>query len=102
VSLITDPHVDVSSITTDAQVILLDLKFNGISGLDVLKDIRRRNPSLPVLIVTGHREEMAASIEAALEINAHACLYKPLEIPRLLDMLAQIQRERLRNLIKEK
>lgn len=102
VSQITDPHVDVSLITTDAQVILLDLKFNGISGLDVLKDIRKNNPSLPVLMVTGHRQEMASSIEAALQINAHACLYKPLEIPKLLDMLAQLQRERLRSLIKEK
>jgi len=102
VSLVTDPHVDVNSITSEAQVILLDLKFNGISGLDVLKDIRKNNPSLPVLMVTGHRQEMAPAIEAALQINAHACLYKPLEIPKLLDMLASLQLERLRGLIKDK
>ncbi len=99
---ITDPHVDVNSIITDAQVVLLDLKLNGISGLDVLKDIRKNNPSLPVLMVTGYREEMAESIKAALEINAYACLYKPLEIPQLLEMLVQLQGERLRSLIKEK
>ena len=99
---ITDPHVDMKSIIIYAQVILLDLKFNGISGLDVLKDIRKNNPILPVLMVTGHRHEMEASIEAALQINAQACLYKPLEIPKLLGMLAQLQKERLRGLLKKK
>ncbi len=100
VTQVADPHVDVNSITTDAQVILLDLKLNSISGLDILKEIRRNNPTLPVLMVTGHGQEMAESIKAALEINAYACLYKPLEIPQLLEMLAQLQKERLRGLIK--
>jgi CheY-like chemotaxis protein len=102
VTQITDPHVDVNSFTTNAQVVLLDLKFNGISGVDVLMDIRKNNPALPVLMVTGHRQEMAKSIEAALQINAQACLYKPLEIPRLLEMLAGLQKERLRSLLKKK
>ena len=102
VAQITDPYVDVNSITTEAQVILLDLKFNGISGLDILKEIRKNNPTLPVLMVTGYRDEMAASIQSALEINAYTCLYKPLEIPQLLEMLAQLQKERLRGLLKEK
>lgn len=102
VTQITDPHVDVDSFTTNAQVILLDLKFNGINGVDVLKDIRKKNPTLPVLMVTGHRQEMAPAIEAALQINAHACLYKPLEIPKLLQILADLQKVRLRGLLKKK
>jgi DNA-binding NtrC family response regulator len=100
VAQVNDPHVAVTSITMDAQVILLDLKFNGISGLDVLKDIRKENPSLPVLMVTGHRDEMVDSIKAAMDINAYACLYKPLEIPQLLEMLTELQKEHLRDLIK--
>jgi CheY-like chemotaxis protein len=100
VAQITNPHVDVDLMTTDAQVILLDVKFDGISGLDVLKDIRKNNPTLPVLMVTGYRKEMAAAIQAALEINAYACLYKPLEIPQLLQMLAELQVKNLRGLLK--
>ena len=102
VAQVTDPHVDVAAITTDAQVILLDLKFNGISGLDVLREIRKDNPSLPVLMVTGHRDEMSESINLAMAINAYACLYKPLEIPQLLEMLAHLQKTNLRELIKAK
>ena len=97
---VNDPHVDANLMTIDAQVILLDIKFNGISGLDVLKQIRKNNPTLPVLMVTGYRKEMASAIQAALEINAYTCLYKPLEIPQLLQMLTELQTTRLRGLLK--
>lgn len=100
VTQVTDPHTAVDSFTESAQVILLDMKLNGLTGLDVLKEIRKNHSSLPVLMVTGHRQEMTPAIEAALQINAQACLYKPLEIPRLLDMLSDIQKNRLRTLLK--
>ena len=100
VTQVTDPHIEVNLMTLDAQVILLDIKFNGISGVDVLKEIRKNNPTLPVLMVTGYRKEMAAAIQAALEINAYACLYKPLEIPQLLQMLTELQKKNLRSLLK--
>ncbi|MBV5267135.1 MAG: response regulator, partial [Burkholderiaceae bacterium] len=100
VAQINDPHIQVDLITSEAQVILLDLKFNGISGMDLLKDIRRNNPTLPVLLVTGHRTEMEAILHTALEIDAFPCLYKPLEIPRLLQMLSEFQTKRLRGLLK--
>ena len=100
VAQINDPYVNVDLITTDAQVVLLDIKFNGISGLDVLRNIRKNNPLLPVLMVTGYRKEMAGAIQAALEINAYTCLYKPLEIPQLLQMLTELQITHLRSLLK--
>ncbi len=93
---ISDPHAAVELITADAQVIMLDMKLNGLSGLDVLKQIRQHHPDLPVLMVTGYRQEMQAAIQAALEIKAYTCLYKPLEIPTLLQMLSDIQVKRLR------
>jgi two-component system response regulator HydG len=102
VSLISDPHTPVEQITSEAQVILLDIKLNGIGGLQVLKEIRAQYPVLPVLMVTGYRQEMTTTIQAALEINAYACLYKPLEIPELLQTLSKLQLERLRDVIKNR
>jgi two-component system, NtrC family, response regulator HydG len=96
---VTDPHADVELMAAESQVILLDMKLNNINGLDVLKNIRMRYPSLPVVLVTSYRQEMAETIRAALEINAHACLYKPLVIPELLDRLAQLQLTRLRGVL---
>lgn len=102
VAQFTDPHTDVEQMAADAQIILLDLKFKHTDGLEVLKEIRKRYPALPVLLVTGYREEMATVIQGALEINAYACLYKPLEIPQLLQMLSEVQLKRLRKLLKSK
>jgi len=99
---ISDPHADVELITSEAQIILLDLKLNDVSGVDVLKQIRQRYPDLPVLMVTAYRQEMAAAIQAALAINAFTCLYKPLEIPALLQTLADLQLKRLRKVIRKK
>jgi hypothetical protein len=53
-------------------------------------------------MVTAYRQEMAAAIQAALAINAFTCLYKPLEIPALLQTLSDLQLKRLRKVIKKK
>jgi two-component system, NtrC family, response regulator HydG len=100
VTQITDPHVDMMPIASESQVILLDMKLNSVNGLDVLKDIRTRYPKLPVLLVTGYREQMSAAIQGALDIDAFTCLYKPLEIPQLLQMLTELQTTHLRGLLK--
>ena len=102
VKQITDPHADVEWMASESQVVLLDMKLNGISGFDLLKIIRARYPSLPVLLVTGYRQEMAETIRAAQEIGAYACLYKPLELPALLEKLAHFQLERLRGALGKK
>ena len=102
VKQVCDPHAEVELITAEAQVILLDMKLNGVSGVDVLKQIRQHYPDLPVLMVTAYRQEMAAAIQAALDIHAFTCLYKPLEIPLLLQTLADLQLKRLRKVIKKK
>jgi DNA-binding NtrC family response regulator len=70
--------------------------------MEVLREFRVRYPALPVLLVTGYRQEMLAAIQVALDIGAYACLYKPLEIPALLQTLAQLQLKRLRGAIKRK
>jgi len=98
----SDPHGDVNLIACDAQVILLDMKLADVNGLDILKEIRQNNPELPVVLITAYRHEMSAAIQAALEIKAYTCLYKPLEVPALLQMLAELQLKRLRKAIGRK
>ncbi|MFM8322834.1 MAG: response regulator [Chloroflexota bacterium] len=102
VNLITDPHTDIQHITSKAQTVLLDMKLNSISGLDILKEIRASYPTLPVLLITGYRHEMADIIEAALDVHAYACFYKPLEIGELLQRLTEIRTHRLREALHER
>lgn len=100
VTKIVDPHVDVDQIILDAQIVLLDMNLNHITGYDVLKEIRQRHPTLPVLLVTGYRREMTTAVQQALEFNAYACLYKPLVIPELLETLAEIKSARMKELLR--
>lgn len=83
------------NVEPEGQIVLLDMKLNGVNGLDILKQMREKHPGLPVILVTGHRQEMGSLIEAALGISAYACLYKPLEIDKLLGLLAGLRRQEL-------
>lgn len=95
VTQVSDPHSVVERLGADGQVVLLDMRLNNISGLGILREIREQHPHLPVVLVTGYREEMASAIEAALKIGAYTCLHKPLEIEHLLQLLAEIRRQEL-------
>jgi DNA-binding response OmpR family regulator len=56
-------------------VVLLDLKMRGVSGLDVLAELRQTWPATSVIILTAH-----ASLESAVEAlrcGAHDYLFKP-------------------------
>ena len=96
VTKVTDPHDVVERVRSNGQTVLLDMKLNDIGGLEVLKEIRAQHPRLPVVLVTGYREEMAQAIEVALKINAYACLYKPFQIEELLQLLTEVRRQELR------
>jgi len=95
VTTVTDASSVMEALSPDGQVVLLDMKLNHVSGLDVLKQIRDKFPRLPVILVTGYGKEMTSLIEAALEINAYACLYKPFEIEELLQLLTEVRRQEL-------
>jgi DNA-binding NtrC family response regulator len=59
-------------------LVLLDINMPGISGLDVLKDIKRLDQRLPVIMVTANTEIAAA--EEALKSGAFAYLPKPFQL----------------------
>jgi DNA-binding NtrC family response regulator len=81
--------------------VVLDLKLGDADGLEVLRDIRARYPSKPVIMVTGYGGEMAASIAKGEEIGAYAFLYKPLEIDRLVEIIEEVSRRKKQALLGE-
>lgn len=99
VNQITAPLTDMNKMASDVQVVLLNLKLNRINGSDVLNRIRDQFPGLPVLLITSYREEMADTIQLAMENFAFTCLYKPFEITKVVGLLEQIHLTRLRRMI---
>jgi two-component system, NtrC family, response regulator AlgB len=78
--------------TSAFQVVLLDLKLQQESGLDLLGEILRRDPSISVVVVTAY-----ASIETAVEAmrrGAYDFLAKPCTPNQVRQVLNRIARTR--------
>jgi len=62
--------------------VLLDVKMPGRDGLEVLEEIRRRRPSLPVIMISGHADRSTGW--AAARKGAFDFLDKPLDEGQVL------------------
>jgi CheY-like chemotaxis protein len=80
-------------------IILLDIKLGDLNGIDVLKDIKKTYPLIPIVLVTAYHSELQSEIEEGLLLNAYTCLYKPLEIETLSDTLMEINRKKLKEIL---
>jgi DNA-binding NtrC family response regulator len=91
----TRPVGIVEQLYGNGQVVLLDMKLKESDGLDVLREIKATYPNLPVILVTGYKEEAAESIETALKLSAYTYFYKPLQVDELLKTLNKIHHQEL-------
>src|SRR3954471_6970185 len=74
-----------------AELVLLDLRMPGITGLDVLREIRNVSPKCKVVLMTGF-----GTIDSAVEavkLGALDYLTKPFDLQRLRSLLAAIRDE---------
>ena len=63
-------------------VVVLDVKMPGMSGLEVIRALKKRHPLVEVIMLTGHAN-LEASIEG-MEAGAFDYLLKPAQIDELL------------------
>jgi two-component system response regulator GlrR len=71
-------------------LVCVDLKMPGISGLDVAREARARHPSQPVLVLTS-----SLSIDdarRAREAGADACVTKPTDLAETFELVRAITR----------
>jgi CheY-like chemotaxis protein len=71
----------------EPDVIILDLKMPGIDGIEVLKRVKKTNPEVEVIILTGHGSEDVR--KTCMELGAFAYLRKPVDIDVLSDKLRE-------------
>lgn len=83
--------------TRRPSLVLLDVWLQGskLDGLEVLEEIKKRDPSIPVLMISGHGNIDTAV--AAIRKGAADFIEKPFEADRLLHLVARAtETERLR------
>jgi DNA-binding NarL/FixJ family response regulator len=69
-------------------ILIVDISLNGPDGLDLLKNIRTKDPSLPVLILSMHDESIYA--ERALRAGANGYIMKQEATEKVLVALRRI------------
>lgn len=95
VDWVRDGGTAMTAVDTDAEiydVILLDLGLPGHDGLDVLRRLRKRRSSVPVVIVTA-RDAVEDRIQG-LDLGADDYLVKPFEIGELLARMRAVIRRK--------
>jgi DNA-binding NtrC family response regulator len=73
----------------DFPVIISDIYLDQVSGLDILREARRRNPDVAVILMTA-RGSVGTTVEAEVE-GAFEYLAKPFELRALLDIVERAQ-----------
>lgn len=68
--------------TTAIDVVVLDVKMPDMDGITTLKEMRKVNPSVQVIMLTGHAELEVAM--QGMESGAFDYLIKPADIDELL------------------
>ena len=64
------------------EAVLLDLHLPGYSGMEMLTEVRRVAPTVPVIMLTA--DDKASSVVSAMRSGAYDYLTKPIEPERLL------------------
>jgi CheY-like chemotaxis protein/cytidylate kinase len=71
----------------EPEVMIIDLKMQGINGLEVLREVKQIRPEIEVIILTGHGSP--ADEEQCRRLGAFGYLQKPVDIEALSEMIKQ-------------
>jgi DNA-binding response OmpR family regulator len=79
----SDGEIALQIIKNDPpHLVVLDLLMPGISGLDVLQELKTLAPQLPVILLTGRGS--APEGAEGMKLGAHDFLMKPVKIDELI------------------
>ncbi len=76
----------------DIDLVLTDIRLPGMDGLEVLTEIKKRDPSVQVVLMTGYSEKELAI--QALRLGANDYVEKPFQLDDLDDIIQRALRRR--------
>ena len=77
-------------------LVTLDLKMPGLSGIDVLREIKKNNPDVEVLVITGYGT--GQNLQEASQLGAGEFITKPFNVPDFIKSVNKSLQRRTRNL----
>lgn len=82
IRILREKHYDVA---------ILDLKLEGMDGVEILKIFKLLAPEMPVVMLTGHGSEKA--VVTSMKLGAADYLSKPIDFDLLVSRIRQTRRE---------
>ena len=77
---------------SEPDALFLDVSMPGMNGLDVLNQVKRLRPSLPVVVITGHATE--DELEAVRKLGAVDVIAKPAPLSHYQQALRRLDSPR--------
>ncbi len=68
-------------------LVLLDIGMPGMDGVEVMREIHQKYPSLPVIILTGHKD--VETVKKMIQYGACEYLTKPINLETLLNQFVK-------------
>jgi CheY-like chemotaxis protein len=88
VEFFTDPREGVAKFKTEPfEVVITDLAMPGLSGLEVAADIKRMDPTVPIILLTGWGDDLDKQKIADAGINK--ILSKPAPMSQILNSIEE-------------
>ncbi|MEY4448428.1 MAG: Nitrogen regulation protein [Pseudomonadota bacterium] len=100
----TNPREVLAALNTDEgregpQVLVSDIRMPGGSGLDLLTDVKKQLPGLPVIIMTAFSD--LDSAVSAFQNGAFEYLPKPFDLPKAIELIRRALDESQREEVAE-
>lgn len=90
-----DGQQALKAVEEPTDVIVLDLRMPGMDGFEVLRSVKKSNPQVQVIILTGHGGD--AEEQTAYRMGAYNFLKKPMDIDELLNSIRMAYRDKVEN-----
>lgn len=75
----------------DFDISILDLKMEDMDGIEVLKILKKMDPNLKVIMLTGHGSERAA--RDGIKFGAADYLTKPCDLDELVSKIREVHKQ---------
>ena len=74
----------------DFDLVFVDVKMPVMNGLETYLELRKIRPHIKTIMITAYRQEVQSLVEEAIRNDLYTCLYKPLDLDKLLKIVEQI------------
>lgn len=75
-------------------IAIIDMQLPFLNGLETFLELKKIHPELHAIIITAYKEEMKDLVEQALASGAYACIYKPFDPQKIVEMVEEIVKKK--------